>query len=118
MYIDNYINYNYFRRSNQVLQIWEINSNTFKEILNPVLLPITQTVDFFIGSSVRFKIKNMYKNVRISLNVQNILNVQTNTLLAYEQLRFDYTNKNIHMFSPKYLTALGINFNFSIQINL
>ena len=118
LYIDNYINYNYFRRSNQVLQNLEINSNTFKEILNPVLIPITQTVDFFIGSSVRFKIKNMYKNVRISLNVQNILNVQTNTLLAYEQLRFDYTNKNIHMFSPKYLTAMGINFNFSIQINL
>ena len=114
---ENYTSINFFRRSNIVLHGLDKSSKTFQEITQPVLLPFAQSIDLNVGASIRFKIKNIYKNLRIYLILNNLLNNTDNVTLGYEQLRFDYANKNIYKFNPKYLNAPGINFTLSTSIN-
>ncbi|MHC1707792.1 MAG: TonB-dependent receptor [Bacteroidales bacterium] len=69
-------------------------------------------IDASIGKSIRYK--GYYININLSVN--NILDNQDLITGGYEQLRFDFTEKNVNKFPPKYFYAYGrsyfLNINF------
>jgi len=85
----------------------EEGSQLWEDILYQTEVPTAFTLDFFGGKS--WRIDNKYY-VYINLGVNNILN-NTNFLTGgYEQLRYDYTERNVSKFPPKYFYAYGTNY--------
>lgn len=78
------------------------------------------TLDFFGGWSKRlpkqYNIHNKPVYLVFNLGVNNILNNQNIRSGGFEQLRFDYENKNINKFPPKYYYAYGLNYFASVAI--
>jgi hypothetical protein len=68
------------------------------------------TIDFFGGKS--FKIKKYF--LYVNIGVSNILNNRNIMTWGFEQLRFDYENKNVN----KFPTRLSYNFGTNYFINL
>lgn len=78
------------------------------------------TLDFFGGWSKLlpriYNIKDRRTYLLFNLGVNNILNSKTIRSGGFEQLRFDFEEKNINKFPPKYYYAYGINFFASIGL--
>ena len=78
------------------------------------------TLDFFGGWSKLLPKRHYINNKRtyliFNLGVNNILNNQTIRSGGFEQLRFDFENKNTNKFPPKYYYAYGLNFFASIGL--
>lgn len=76
------------------------------------------TLDFFGGWSKRlpkqYNIHNRPSYLVFNLGVNNILNNTNIRSGGYEQLRFDYVNKDIGKFPPKYYYSYGLNYFASI----
>ena len=76
------------------------------------------TLDFFGGWSRllprSYYIHNRRTYLLFNLGVNNILNSEDIRSGGFEQLRFDFEEKQINKFPPKYYYAYGINFFASI----
>ncbi|MCX6272960.1 MAG: TonB-dependent receptor plug domain-containing protein [Bacteroidetes bacterium] len=70
------------------------------------------TLDASIGKSLRYKAYTINLNV----SVNNILDNQDLITGGYEQLRFDYTGKNIDKFPPKYFYGYGRSFFINLGV--
>ncbi len=81
-------------------ELWE--AILFQEELEPAF-----TIDVFGGKSWRLEHK-YYLYINIGIN--NILNNKEFITGGYEQLRYDYTNRNVDKFPPKYFYAYGTNY--------
>jgi hypothetical protein len=53
-----------------------------------------------------------------NLGVNNILNNTTINTGGYEQLRFDYADRNVNKFPPVLYYAFGTNFFFSTALRI
>lgn len=89
------------------------------DILAQTLFDPQYTIDFFGGYS--WKVPRSFgfkKNVFVvfNLGINNLTNNQNITSGGYEQLRFDYDNKNINKFPPKLFYAYGLNYFGSVAI--
>jgi hypothetical protein len=73
------------------------------------------TLDASLGKSIRIKYKYF---ININLSVTNILNNTNIQSWGYEQNRFDFTNKNLSLFPPKYLYYYGRTFFLNIGFRI
>ncbi|MCX6245582.1 MAG: TonB-dependent receptor [Bacteroidetes bacterium] len=90
---------------------------------DPKIAEITQetklksgfTLDASLGKSIRIKYKYF---ININLSVTNILNSKEIQTWGYEQNRFDFINKDVSTFPPKYLYYYGRTFFLNIGFRI
>ncbi|HUN03366.1 MAG TPA: TonB-dependent receptor, partial [Niabella sp.] len=91
---------------------------TASKILAQEKFPDQFTLDFFGGWSKLLPRKYYVNNKRtylvFNLGVNNLLNNTNIRSGGFEQLRFDYENKNVDKFPPKYYYAYGLNYFASV----
>ncbi len=114
-YLDrNYLDVNPERRTQLALDMVPINSTQWNQIVDQTKLPSAYTVD--VNGSKTWNMKKLTKlaptgsQLVLNVGINNVLNNQDIILYGYEQLRFDYKNKNANKFPNKYVYAMGINF--------
>ena len=128
-YFDNiYLDFNPERRtidalantdgSNAVVE----GSQLWNDIIDQEKLKPAFTLDLFGGKSWRInhdtpseegfigRIKSNSYFIYLNIGINNILNNTDFITGGYEQLRYDYTNRNVDKFPPKYFYAYGRNY--------
>jgi hypothetical protein len=102
------------------LDITKPNEAALREdILAQTKLSDEYTVDFFGGWSWRLPknmsiVKGKSNYLVFNLGINNLLNNKSIISGGFEQLRFDYTDKNINKFPAKYYYAYGLNYFASV----
>lgn len=85
-------------------------------------LPDFFTADIFAGKSLRLspKLKFLPRNSLLSLSVgiNNLLDNRHILTGGYEQLRYDFADKNPDKFPPKYFYGMGRNYFISLSLRL
>jgi hypothetical protein len=116
----NYVQLNPVRRTTEAVDQLDENSAERQAILGQEKLDDQFTLDISAGWS--WKLNNQYKSLKqntylvFNLGINNVLNNKDLTAAAFEQLRFDFIDKNVHKFDNKYLYAFGTNFFASITL--
>jgi hypothetical protein len=113
-----WLDFNPIRRTFTAVEGLDINKPDEAAIRNEILaqiqLPSNYTVDFFGGWSYKLprKFLGFNKNTFLvfNLGVNNLLNNQNIRSGGFEQLRFDYGQKDINRFPPRYFYAFGLNY--------
>jgi len=116
----NYVDINPSRRTADALDLITPGTGAWKAILEQERLPAFYTIDIFAGKSVLLS-KSMKWLPRgtylyLNLGINNILNKRNIITGGFEQLRYDYTNRNPERFPSKYFYAQGINYFLNISI--
>ena len=118
-----WLDFNPLRRTFAAVDGLDINKPAEAQLRSNILAQTEfdpqYTVDFFGGYS--WKLPRSYgfkKNVFVVFNVgvNNLLNNQNITSGGYEQLRFDFAEKNLNKFPPKLFYAYGLNYFASISV--
>lgn len=100
------------RTEEAVKDVYKYGESTlFSKIVDQEKLPDAITVDFSAGKSFRF---NNGAFLRCNLNMGNILNNTNFRTGGFEQLRYDFEDKNVDKFPPRYFYAYGLNYNLNI----
>lgn len=123
-YFDNiYLDFNPARRTAAAVDLVPEGSEQWNSILNQEKTQGQFTVDFFGGKSWKLndKFKAIKRNTFLVLNV-GVSNIGNNTNLitgGFEQLRYDFTDKNPESFAPKYFYSFGTTYfiNLILRIN-
>jgi hypothetical protein len=103
-YFDNtYLSFNPARRTAQAAEGLDINSDLADQILSQEKLPSSYTLNLKAGKSWRF---DRYY-VSIFAVVNNVLDNQEIITGGYEQLRFDYENKDVNKYPANYFYMYG-----------
>ena len=124
------VNVNYFdqmwmefnpaRRTIAAVSGVEENSPKWNEIINQTKLDHQFTLDAFAGYSwlLNKSFKSIKKRTFLAINfgVTNILNNKNIVTGAFEQLRFDFVDKDVNKFAPKKFYSYGTTFNASIAL--
>lgn len=115
-----YLNYNPIRRTAAAVSGVEEGSAKWHEIVDQTQLEDQYTLDAFAGYSWLMNRKfNQLKNrtfLVFNVGVNNILDNRNIVSGGYEQLRFDFAEKNTNKFPDKRFYAYGINFFASVGI--
>ena len=124
------VNFNYFdqmylqispvRRTSPAVNGLDPNSAQWHSIVDQTKLNAQHTLDAFAGYSwlMNNRFKGLHKRTFLlfNLGVNNILNNTDIVSGGFEQLRFDYAEKNVDKFPPKKFYAYGTNFFASIGL--
>jgi len=124
------VNFNYFdqmwldfnpvRRTAAAVNGVDPTSANWNTILDQTRLKPQHTLDLFAGYSwlMNNRFKGLHKRTFLlfNLGVNNILNNENIVSGGYEQLRFDFAEKNVNKFPDKRFYAYGINFFASIGL--
>ncbi len=112
-FAQNYLSFNPDRRTEEAVKdIYAYGESTlYNEIIDEVKLKDNFTVDAGVGKSIQFSNRSL---LRINLNVGNILNNRNFITGGFEQFRFDFENKDINKFPPRYFYAYGMNYTLGI----
>lgn len=102
------------RRTNKAIDglDGEKDKDKIKSIIEQEKLDDAFTLNLFAGKS--WKVKDYY--ISLSANVTNILNNQDFITGGYEQLRFDYGNKDVSRFGNKYYYMPGTQFFLNLSV--
>ncbi|MBS1753183.1 MAG: TonB-dependent receptor [Ferruginibacter sp.] len=115
-----YLNYNPIRRTASAVNGIEQGSDKWHQIIDQTKLEDQYTLDAFAGYSwmMNRKFTQLKKRTYLVFNVgvNNILNNKNIVSGGYEQLRFDFAEKNADKFPAKRFYAYGINFFASVGI--
>lgn len=121
-------NYNYFdqmwvafnpvRRTERALQGVEAGSAQWYSIINQERLPGQSTVDVFGGKNFSIRTGKTRATLVLTAGVNNLLNNKDLISGGFEQLRFDYTEKNVNKFPNRYYYAYGANYFVSLGLRL
>lgn len=115
-----YLNYNPIRRTATAVSGVEPGSAQWHQILDQTKLEDQYTLDLFAGYSwlMNNKFKGLKKRTFLAFNVgvNNLLNNRNIVSGGYEQLRYDFAEKNTSKFPDKRYYAYGINFFASVGI--
>ena len=114
-FANSYVDINPERRTDLAVELLDPNENSelFHSIIDQEKLPSAMTVDFYGGKS--FKWGKYY--LVCNLNVGNVLNKKDFRTGGFEQYRYDYQEKDVSNFPPKYFYAFGRNYNFSVSLS-
>ncbi|PKP38948.1 MAG: hypothetical protein CVT98_04055 [Bacteroidetes bacterium HGW-Bacteroidetes-15] len=107
-----YIDANPDRRTEEALDGLVETDPQWSQILDQKTLNDGYTVDMYVGKS--WKIARKY-NIRTNLSVSNILNNQSLTVIAFEQLRYD--TRDVERFPNKYAYMYGTNFFLNVSFS-
>lgn len=103
-YFDNtYLSFNPARRTSLAVEGVDINSDLASDILSQEKLPSSFTLNLKAGKSWRFD--KYYLSLFATVN--NVLDNQEIITGGYEQLRFDYENKDVDKYAPVYFYMYG-----------
>lgn len=92
----------------------EEGSDLWNSIIFQESLPNAWTLDFFASKSIKVG-KNTF--FLLSLGVNNILDNQFRSG-GFEQLRFDFEEKNVNKFPAKYYNAFGRNYFINVGVRI
>lgn len=113
-----FLDFNPIRRTEAAVGGVDPSSELWGDIVNQIKLPSQYTVDVFAGYSwlMSRKFTSMKKRTFLVFNVgvNNILNNQQIVSGGFEQLRFDFGEKNINKFPERRFFAYGTNFFASV----
>jgi hypothetical protein len=109
-----FLGWNPIRRT--AAAIYPIDPSTEKghQLLLAERMPMQSLLNCFASHSFRWG-KNKQQQFSLSISVSNLLNRQNILIAGYEQLRFDFDNKDPNKFPPKYLHASGRSFLLSFH---
>jgi len=115
-----WLDFNPIRRTSAAVEGLDRDSELYHQIIDQTELDDQFSVDAFAGYS--WKMRNRFKSV--SNNTYLVFNVGVNNLLnnknlvsgGYEQLRFDFEEKNVNKFPAKQFYSYGLNFFASIGL--
>lgn len=124
------VNFNYFRqmwldfnpirRTYAATEGLDPDGSKVREIVDQTELKPQYTLDAFAGKSWRLKrgvmATNMPTFIVLNIGVNNILNNVNIVSGGFEQLRFDYQNREINKFPPRLFYSYGVNFFASIGL--
>ena len=117
---DMWLDFNPVRRTEAAVNGVAPGSELWNDILDQQKLKPQYTLDFFGGYSwlMNKRYKSLGKRTFLVLNigVSNLLNNTNIVSGGYEQLRFDYAEKNIDKFPAKKFYAYGTNFSASVAL--
>lgn len=115
-----YLDFNPVRRTEAAVSGVDPSSQLWHDIIDQTKLPSQYTVDAFAGYSwmMNRKFKSLKKRTFLlfNLGINNILNNENIVSGGYEQLRFDFAEKNTQKFPDRRFYAYGINFFASIGL--
>ncbi len=116
----NYVDINADRRTEEALDVVQKDSELWNNILKQEKLPSAFTVNLFLSKSILLsKIsKSLPSNtfLYISLGVNNLLNNKDMITGGFEQLRFDYGEKDTSRFPNKYFYGFGANYFLNVSL--
>lgn len=120
-YFDNmWLDFNPLRRTENAVNGIPANDPLRSDILDQERLKSQYTLDAFAGYS--WLMNNKFKSLKkrhflvFNLGVNNILNNQNIVTGGFEQLRFDFAEKNVNKFPARKFYAYGINFFASVGL--
>ncbi len=99
----NYLDFNPERRTELAISNLGPGDPLISQITQQEKLKGGYTIDCSLGKS--WKIGNQY--LALNININNVLNKTDIITGGYEQMRFDFSGKNINKFPPKYFYAYG-----------
>jgi len=115
-----WLDYNPIRRTESAVDGLEYKSDLWNAVLAQTQWDPQFTLDFFGGKSWKLpgsmEIGNRPTYLVFNLGVNNILNNQDIITGGFEQLRFDFAERNVNKFPPKVYYAYGINFFTSLTL--
>jgi len=115
-----FLNYNPIRRTAAAVSGVAEGSEQWHQILDQTQLDDQYTLDIFAGYSwlMNRKFTQLKKRTFLifNLGVNNILDNRSIVSGGYEQLRFDFAEKNTNKFPDKRFYAYGVNFFASVGI--
>ncbi|MBC7534883.1 MAG: TonB-dependent receptor [Ferruginibacter sp.] len=120
-YFDNmYLDYNPLRRTAAATGGVDPNSALWHDIIDQTKLKSQFSLDANAGWSLKMdrRFKSLKKSTLLvfNLGVNNILNNENIVSGGFEQLRFDFAEKNVDKFADKRFYAYGINFFASVGL--
>ena len=104
---DIWIDFNPERRTETAIENLGSDDPRIPAILNQVKTDPQFTLDFSIGKSWRISRKENTYYLNLNINVNNILDNKKLITTGYEQNRFDFADKNVDKFPPKYYYGFG-----------
>ncbi len=116
-----WLDINPIRRSEAAVTGLGADSKERRDILAQTRFKGQFTLDLFAGYSYKLPKKRGVKQntyLVFNLGVNNILNNKTINTGGYEQLRFDYADRNVNKFPPVLYYAFGTNFFFSTALRI
>ncbi|MBN9298945.1 MAG: TonB-dependent receptor [Filimonas sp.] len=105
-----WVDMNPIRRTARATDGVKPGSDLWRQILDQQSLPSQSTVDLYGGKTFRIKLHGKPASLVFTASVNNLLNNTKFITSGFEQLRFDYTDRNVNKFPPKYYYAYGINY--------
>lgn len=107
-----YIDFNPDRRTIGAVEDLEPGTQSWESVISQEKAPSAVTVDFFGGKSWKFGKTFLFLNVGIN----NLLDKQDFKTGGYEQLRFDYQNKDVNRFPSRYFYYYGRNYFINLSV--
>lgn len=122
-YNNSYLDFNPARRTEAAVDLVDQTTTQWDNIVTQEKLDSEFTIDFFGGKS--WKLNNYFKSMKrnnflvLNVGVSNILNNKDQITGGYEQLRYDYVERNPDSFKPKYFYAFGTTYfvNLILRMN-
>jgi hypothetical protein len=113
-FADTYLDPNPDRRTREGVDLVDPieNPELFDKIVGQERLPGGVTVDLGVNRSIKVKDGQF---IRINVNVSNVLNDTNIRTGGFEQLRYDFSEKDVDRFPSRYFYAFGTNFIASIS---
>lgn len=115
-----WLDYNPIRRTASAVDGVEYKGDLWNSILTQTQWDAQYTIDLFGGKSWKLpksmEINNKPTFLVFNLGINNILNNKDIITGGYEQLRFDFENRNVNKFPPKVYYAYGLNFFTSLTL--
>jgi len=122
-YYDNtYIAFNPARRTTDAVDLVPQGSDQYKAITEQEKTDAQYTIDFFGGKS--WKLNNFFSNMKnntflvLNVGVSNLTNNKNLVTGGYEQLRFDFENKDPNAFAPKYFYSFGTTYFVNLVLRM
>ncbi len=116
----NYVDINPDRRTQEATDLVVKGSQKWNSIVAQEKLPAAFTIDLNAGKSFRVNkyVKNLKRSTTAYLNmgVVNALNKTDIKVSGFEQLRYDYNQRNVNRFPNKYDYAFGANYYVSLSL--
>jgi len=110
---DIYLSFNPERRTQQAIQDLGPGDPRIAAITRQEMLSGGFTVDASVGKS--FRVMRKYF-LQVNLSGSNLLNNKNISTGGYEQLRFNFADKNVNTFPPRYFYMIGTNFFLNMAV--
>lgn len=117
-----FVEVNPIRRTEAAVEGMDPQSEQYKQTITQERLPGQFTMDFFGGYS--WKLDKTFKTIKrpmflnFSLSVNNLTNNRKFISSGFEQLRFDFNDRNPNKYPNKYFYNFGINAFFNVTFRM